>query len=276
MKEIPEDGLHRDVPADDYHSWHAHSVSRMKIAERSLKHYHHALTHPTEQTAAMALGSATHTGVLEPDKFDGLYVKSPKFDMRKKVDKLAAAEFELEHPDQTRLTESEWDLIAGMKDAVWAHPVAREMLGGEGIVEASAVWTDPATGMRMKARPDYITTFDGWNHVIDLKTAKDGSRREFSRAVANLKYYWQAAHYLDGLDVIAPASRCFTFIVVENTPPHAVAIYTMDEGDIDQGRAELAKVVAGIAEAERENTWPGYPAEVSEIQLPAWAQRSPE
>ena len=276
MKEIPEDGLHRDVPADDYHSWPALSVSRSKTAQRSLLHYHYALTHPTEQTAAMALGSATHTGVLEPDKFDGLYVKSPKFDMRKKVDKLAAADFELEHPDQTRLTETEWDLIAGMKDAVWSHPVAREMLGGEGIVEASAVWTDVATGMRCKARPDRITIHDGWNHVIDLKTTKDASRREFSRQLANLKYYWQAAHYLDGLDAIKAASRCFTFIAVENTPPHAVAIYTMDEGDIDQGRAELAKVVAGIAEAERENTWPGYPAEISEINLPAWAQRAPE
>lgn len=276
MKEIPDDGLHRDVPAADYHSWKAISVSRTKTAERSLLHYHHEQTHPKEQTAAMALGSATHFGVLEPDEFDATYVKSPKWDMRTKKGKEAAAEFALEHEGKERLTEPEWDLVMGMQDAVWSHPMACAMLSGTGINETSVVWTDPATGMRCKARPDRITTFDGWHHVIDLKTTKDASRREFSRQIANLKYHWQAAHYLDGLGLIAPASRCFTFLAVENTPPHAVAIYTLDENDIDQGRAELAKVVAAIADAERANVWPGYPSEVSEINLPAWAQRDME
>ena len=277
MKAIPEDGLHRDVPADDYHAWQACNVSGTKVAGRSLLHYHYEQTHPKEQTAAMALGSATHTGVLEPDKFDALYVKAPKFDMRRKQDKLDSAQFELDHPDQMRLTEPEWDLVMGMQDAVWAHPVAREMLSHVSrIIEASAVWTDEATGLRCKARPDCITMFDGWNHVVDLKTTKDASRREFSRQIANLKYHWQAAHYLDGLYAISAASRDFTFLAVENTPPHAVAIYTLDETDVDQGRTELGKVIAAIADAERANAWPGYPAEVSAINLPAWAQREPE
>jgi len=276
MKQIPDDGLHRNIPAAEYHLLPAVSVSRAKTAERSMKHYHYALTHPTEQTAAMALGTATHTAILEPDRFEAEYAKSPKWDMRTKKGKEAAAQFELDHPDQIRLTEDEWDLITGMQAAVWEHPIASEILGGGGIVEASAVWTDPATGLRCKARPDLITMWDGWNHVVDLKTTKDASRKEFARQIANLKYYWQSAHYLDGLDIIAPASRCFSFLAVENTPPHGVAIYTMDESDIDQGRAELAKVIAAIAECERENVWPGYPAEITDIHMPAWAQREPE
>ncbi len=278
VKEIPADGLHRDVPAADYHAWQpAVSVSRTKTAGRSLLHYHYDETHPTDQTSAMALGSATHTGVLEPDLFDATYVKSPKFDMRTKVGKAAAAEFALENEGKERLTEPEYDLVMGMRDAVWAHPVAREMLSlSTRIIEASVVWTDEATGLRCKARPDCITMFDGWNHIVDLKTTKDASRDGFSRQLWSLKYFWQAAHYLDGCDAVAPASRAFTFLAVENSPPHAVAIYTLDESDVDQGRAELAKVMVAIADAERSNVWPGYPAEISEIHMPAWAQRSPE
>jgi len=276
MKTPSKKGLYKDVPAVAYHAWEALSVSRTKTADRSVLHYRYEQTHPKERTAAMALGAGTHFSTLEPDLFDATYVRAPKFDMRTNKGKEAAAQFALDNEGKERLTGSDYDLCLAMRDACWSHPIAREFLSGEGINEASALWKDTATGLRCKARPDRITMFGGYYHVVDLKTTKDASRSAFARQIANLKYHWQAAHYLDGLCAIEPAPRAFTFIAVENTPPHAVAIYTMDENDIDQGRAELAKVVAAIAAAERSNEWPGYPAEVTEISLPGWAQRSPE
>lgn len=271
---IPADGIHKNVPADEYHSWPALSASSLKTAHKSLAHYHWERTHPIEDTAALILGRATHCCIGEPKLFDLEYAKAPKVDRRTKAGKAEWAEFELAHKDATILTADEHDLCTSMAQAVREHPLASQFLNGRGVNELSVLWTDE-DGNRCKARIDRLQVWegDGWTHIVDYKTAQDASEAGFRRAIGTYLYDWQAAHYSDGLDAVSPRERRFTFIAIEKTPPHAIGVYQLLDWCLDQARDELREVKAAIREAEETNIWPGYPAEIVELELPRWRQK---
>jgi hypothetical protein len=274
MKSTPEPGIYRDVPEPDYRAWHGKSVSALKIAHRSLASYRYALTHPTEPTAAMELGTAVHVAVLEPDRFAAEYVGAPQIDRRTKVGKATWAQFQMDNAGKSVLSAADFETCVEMSQSCWLHPLASALLKGAGSNELSLVWDDEHTGMRCKGRIDRVTEFDGWTHVVDLKTCQDASREGFSKAIANYNYHWP--HYLDGLNTLRPAERQMTFIAVEKTPPYLVAVYVLNRWAIEQGRDELRDVMTRIAEAEKTDVWPGYPSEMIDIELPRWRQRSIE
>lgn len=273
MSEAPAQGIYPGIPAIEYHAWDAQNFSSLKLANRTLAHYRYEKTHPREQTAAMALGQATHCAVLEPERFAVDYAAAPECDRRTKVGKATWAEFVLEHGHAEALKAEDFALCQGMSAAAWAHPLASEILKGAGANEVSALWVDPETGLPSKCRPDRITTFDGWTHVVDVKTAQDASPRGFRKAIANFDYHQQAAWYLDGLSEVEPRERRFTFIAIESKPPHCVAVYSLDEWAIEQGRDELRDSRLGVAAALESNEWPGYANEILTLDLPQWRQR---
>ncbi len=271
MKTTPEPGIYRDVREADYRAWDANNVSAMKHAAKSLAHYRYEKLHPSPPTAAMELGRALHCCVLEPDRFPTDYAGAPKVDRRTNVGKETWAAFQMDNVNATILTEEDYGLCLAMSEAAWAHPLASEILKGAGSNELSMVWKCPDSGLLCKGRIDRLTEFDGWTQVVDVKSAKDASPEGFSRAIAEYDYHWP--HYLDGLNVCSPRDRRMSFIAIEKTPPHAVAIYTLNQWAIEQGRDELRAVKLAIAEAKKTDVWPGYPAEVVELELPRWRQR---
>ena len=271
MKTTPEPGIYLNVPEADYRAWEARNLSAMKHAQRSLATYRWAQTHPQEPTAAMEFGRAFHVCTLEPDRFQKDYARAPKVDRRTKAGKATWAEFQLDNIHSTVLTEEDYDLCVAMSEAAWAHPLASEILKGPGSNEVSLVWDDEESGLRCKGRVDRITEFDGWTHVVDLKSAADASPEGFSKAVANYNYHWP--HYLDGLNVREPRDRQMSFLVVEKGAPHLVAVYTLNQWAVEQGRDELRDVKLAIAAAEKSGVWPGYPNEIVELELPRWRQR---
>jgi hypothetical protein len=95
----------------------------------------------------------------------------------------------------------------------------------------------------------------------------------FSKAVAEYGYHNKAAFYLDALTLLDPRPRHFLFVAVENTPPHALALYQLTEEAIHQGREENRAALKLLAECKRSGVWPGFPAEVTYLDLPRWKQR---
>lgn len=71
--EAIEPGIYPDMPAAEYHAAPAASKSDLDKIARSPAHYRAYKENPPEQTKAMALGTAFHTLVLEPEKFSGDY-----------------------------------------------------------------------------------------------------------------------------------------------------------------------------------------------------------
>lgn len=268
---LPSIGLHRDVSYDDYARWDAVHHSILRHFNRTAAHAREAIVNPADSTVAQAEGWAAHLAVLDPDRFALECIAAPKFDKRTTTGKEGWAAFQAGNAGKTILTQDEHALCLRIRDAVWAHPTARELLMGAGANEVSALWTDADTGLAVKARLDRLTSLAGWPVVMDLKTARNASPAAFARDVHFFHYHQQGALYLDGCDALAPHPRKFVFVAVEKEPPYAVAVYELEQDAIDLGRDEYQKHLVAYARCIETNRWPGYPESMGYISVPSWA-----
>jgi hypothetical protein len=256
------------MPANQYHADQAIGHSGILKMLKSPAHLRETLDHPQPPTPAMAFGSAVHTYVLEPERFSKEFVVAEKFDRRTKEGKEAAARFEEANQGKTLITPEDLTTLSLMRAAVLAHQGAAKLLA-QGEAELSAFWSDSATGIACRCRPDW---FNGTT-LVDLKSCIDASSRGFSRAIANFGYDVQAAFYVDGIKRVTGMELPFLFVAVEKESPHAVAVYRADPEIIKIGRKKYQAALQLLKWCQESGTWPAYqPAgEVELISLPRWA-----
>jgi PDDEXK-like domain of unknown function (DUF3799) len=220
----------------------------------------------------MIFGAAVHAAVLEPHELVRCYAQATEPNKRTKAGK--AAHEDAAAAGITLLKPDEWDAIQAVRDAVRAHPFASILLNPpDGEPEVSIAWVDEETRVSCRARPDFL------NHahsvVVELKTTEDASYGAFARACANYTYHLQDAFYLDGLAALKQPHDRFIFVCAETEPPWAVACYELDTEDVRIGRVRYRQALRVYHECVESNTWPGYPAQIRTLELPAWARFVP-
>lgn len=271
----PTPGIYPGVPMPEYLGWEADSYSVLKHVARSPLHARAAMLAPdTDATRAMLVGEALDCGLLTPSHFPLRYGVPPKVDRRTKDGKAEYAAWEEAHPQFVALTAEEYEAVEGMLAAVQSHEFAAQILGAKGANQISIAWRDPESGILCKGRPDAIRQYAGYTWVVDVKTTADASPDMFARICSNLKYHWQAAMYVDGLNVLRPHSRRFIHVVIESKPPHGVAIYELTDEAVQQGRDDYRAALRVLKRCRETNTWPGYPSGIEPLDLPRWAQRA--
>jgi hypothetical protein len=247
---------------EQYHADPAISASHLKaITQQSPYHYWSRFLDPQrptmEPTSAMRLGSLAHCAVLEPDELSKRYStclpRNTKAGKEQAVE-LAAAGIEA-------VTEPEMALALNMAASVRQHPYAAALLAN-GKAEQSFWADDLATGLRIKARPDWYTG----TTIVDLKTCSDASSGGFSRACATFAYNLQAQHYLN----VCFAER-FIFLAVEKTYPYAVGVYELDTAAMAAGAEQCRIGLQTISDCRAINEWPGYTTTCDTISMPNWA-----
>jgi exodeoxyribonuclease VIII len=259
---------------DAYHAHPAISKSGLDLIARSPLHFWARYLDPnrvpTEPTAAMRLGTAVHTHVLELDQWQQRYITAPEgIDRRYKVGKEAWAAFEAQSEGRTVISREDADLVMAMGRSVFGHPAAAMLLGLPGKAETTHMWTDAATGLQCKCRPDWLT--DDGRLIVDLKTTENASPREFARSIAEWRYHVQAAWYLDGLEqATGTRPEQFIFICVEKKAPFACAVYAADAEMIAAGAKTAARDLEVLATCKAADAWPGYSDQIKPISLPAW------
>lgn len=264
--EAPGQGVYYDIPADVYHSWPYASGSGLKLMAKSAAKLDHHRKHPEEDdiTDAMAMGSATHTAVLEPDEFDRMYAVAPEGDKRTKVVKEAwkVAEAEAAESGRALLRVKEYDLCRTLRDRIWNDELAGPMLSGRGRNEVSVVWQDEATGLMCKARIDRLCDWMGFTCHIDLKTTQDASPWGYPYECRKYKYHWSAAFYLKGCEVIHSATRRFLHIAIEKEPPYDLGVYEFIDGDhqlsLDSGWLACQTHLATWKQCVDSGVWPSH------------------
>jgi exodeoxyribonuclease VIII len=264
----------------DYHAHPAVSKSHLDQVARSPLHYWARYLDPNrvapEPTPAMAIGSAVHTHVLELDQWDARYVSAPDgIDRRTKAGKAEWEAFTTAATGRTVLPKADADLVMRMGHAVFAHPAAAMLLALPGKAETTHMWTDEATGLQCKCRPDWLT--DDGRLIVDLKTTEDASPRGFARSIAQWRYHTQASWYLDGVEqATGTRPEQFLFLCVEKKAPYAVAVYAADAEMIDAGAQTAARDLDVLATCKAANAWPGYSDQIEPISLPAWMRPRPD
>lgn len=283
-----EPGVYAGIPNAEYHGGLGISKSGLDIIARSPMHYQFSrqAANDSEPTAAMRIGTAAHTLILEPENFAAEYAVAPEgIDRRTKEGKQLWADFQAEADGKIVLKGEEMDQLEGMRDAVMAHPAAHQLLTGcAGAAELSAYWNDPETGALCRCRPDFWRT-DGV--LVDLKTTDDASPDGFAMSVQKFRYHVQAPFYLDGcrqaiehggedLPITPGAPTAFVFIAVEKKPPHAVAVYALDFDSLEIGREEYQRDLQTYAECTAADNWPAYGEQIQRLGLPEWRLRREE
>jgi len=253
------DGIYRGIPFADYLAWDAVSNSALSRFSRVP-----SAAHLPDDTAALALGRALHCAVLEPARFQAEYRMKTANGATKegKAEAAAAAESGIE-----LMTRANWAAVTGMADAVRSHPAGAALLA-EGNAEVSLLWTDHETGLRCKARVDWLAP----GFVVDLKTTEDSSPNSFARSIANYRYHVQQAHYRDGLDALGIGNDAFFFIAVEKAPPYPVGCYCITEAAEQVGFRLRRRGLLAWESCIDSGVWPAWRSPTIEtLPLPGWA-----
>ena len=257
----------------EYNAHPAISKSHLDQVAKSPLHYWARYLDPNrvvpEPTPAMAIGSAVHTHVLELDQWDARYVSAPDgIDRRTKAGKAEWEAFTTAATGRTVLPKADADLVMRMAHSVFSHPAAAMLLALPGKAETTHMWTDAATGLQCKCRPDWLT--DDGRLLVDLKTTEDASRG-FAKSIAQWRYHVQASWYLDGIEqATGTRPEQFLFLCVEKKAPYAVAVYAADAEMIAAGAQTAARDLDVLATCKAAGAWPGYSDQIEPISLPPW------
>jgi hypothetical protein len=257
---------------EDYHQ--APGISKSQL-DRAAKGFL-AWRHPAEiSSAALNFGTAFHLAILEPHLFSEQVAVTPEgIDRRTKLGKEQWAAFQVEAEGKILLSPSEAEDLEAMKSRVLRHPKAKQLIPVPGRAEVSVFWEDSRTGLKCKARPDFVTES---GVLVDLKTTQDASPSGFARACAKFRYHVQAAWYSNGWQIASGETpKAFVFIAVEKTPPYGIGVYVLAPEALEQGwrvaHQNLETILDWLTlydETHLEDS--GYSEDIQEINLPQWA-----
>lgn len=267
------------MPRAEYDTIKALNISRLKEIKRSPQHYRHAIDQPAVSTP-MTVGIATHVAVLEPER----YISEFAVWTRRTSSGNAAPRngqwwdaFQAENKGKHILTYDENALANSIAAAVRFDERANRYLA-TGEPEVTLEWNLDAalSGRNAKGRVDWLTNIDGKPYLVGLKTARNCAHFAFGTQAAKLGYHLQWAYYHDGFKAIRGREPRLIEIVVESEPPHAVAVYRIENDLIEQGREEYWEAAKILAECEARDEWPGPVPNEEALTLPSWAYHQDE
>ncbi|MDR6268877.1 PD-(D/E)XK nuclease-like domain-containing protein [Arthrobacter russicus] len=257
-------GIVDRLSSADYHRYHALGSTSLKtLAMRTPAHYQWDLHHRVEKKE-FDLGTAAHSMILENDDSRIVQVNFDSWISRDAKEARAAAYAD----GLTPLLIRDYRQVVGMRDAVMAHPLARQAFTNH-KAETSVFWKED--GLDLKCRPD------AWRPdlLIDLKTTKNADPRHFNKTVADFGYHQSHAHYVDGIKAVTGEELPFLFVLVEKFPPYLVSVVELHPLAVDMGRRLNTRAKRIYQECTKTGIWPGYPRS-EQIELPAWAAQQME
>ena len=257
-------GLIPNLPFSDYLQLPGLSASALKHLLRSPMAYRWAMDHPLEPSAAMALGSAAHTAILEPHRLKTDYILWEGGTRRGK----AWEEFRAINANKSILTRDEFEDVKGMHEAVRTFPPAMRYLQC-GEAEVSMQWS--MGGRAFRGRIDWLTQVDGHPVIVDLKTTRDARPFKFGSDAFRLGYHLQFALYVDGFKAITGKDARFVVIAVESKGPFEPAVFEVPEDVLQRGREEYERLVALLDECEATDSWPPACEAAQPLQFPSYA-----
>lgn len=288
------EGIYPDLSNESYHADRAISRSGIKLfCESPYKYWAHYLNPdrpPVKQTDAMTFGSAFHTYILEPKKWDDIYIVQaglfplPKCGLLRNIGR---EEFEKQKEEKARfirmndrikedfVTESEGkiiiscdehDQLEAMKQALINHPQAWSLIK-DGIYEESYFWRDEHSDLMIKCRPDIIQS----NCIVDLKTCASADSKSYQRDMYIGQYHTQGAmiregiRELTGVDIPTVINIC-----IEKTYPYQIGIKIISQSALEAGHMKFKQALLDMKAFFKSNNWPSYEAE--EVELPSWGK----
>ena len=260
--------IHHDLTHAEYDGLPGWRWSHIKLlADGSPRAVQHALTAEDADTPSRVWFRAVHAAVLEPHRFDSMFVA---YEGRRDKRTEAYRAFLEEHDGKSILTPGDIDSARATADAIRSHPVVRDLLA-EGSPEVSVTWDDPLTGLPCKGRLDWL----GRAGIVDLKTCGTVHERAVASLAARNLWHGQLAHYAAGIEANTGARLPCFVIAAEGKGAQDVAVYQLDRGIPDGAlhvgagvRSELLRKLKTCVDL---NHWPGRHEGCVPLDLPSYA-----
>jgi PDDEXK-like domain of unknown function (DUF3799) len=259
----------------EYHSGEGLGSTDLKQLLRSAAHFQARKGDPHDPTAEMLKGSLVHSLILEPEKTSQDFAIGD-FNIRrgKAYDDFCEANRGREIVSQKEFDEASLIATAFERQRKENADLSRLL---DGVRENSFYWTDKATGVLCKCRPDVLTAHGA---IVDIKTTRDATFDAFQKQVVDLQYFVSAAHYVCGVNQVlkeGPAlpggfvpPTAFVFVVIETKEPYLVATYYLDDSALIAGWTLCKKALETYANAKTSQKWEGYPKQMIKMDLPKW------
>lgn len=280
-----EPGLYLDIPNKAYHDAEGLSASHLKkYLSQTGEHIAWDRAHPTETPRDRIIGSACHSLLLQPERFDAEFLVHAPLNLQRSKDRDLLLEMRSYNPGRQLLVEGDYEIAKAMAARALAHKTAGAYL--EEFIPETSVFENVFVGIELdrgrefmrveqrqvllKCRPDLLSV--DMPVIPDIKTTMDASQSGFGRQIRKLNYHLGAFHYLKTcnrsqilLDTMGVERfEKFVFIAIENFAPYCVACYELSPILLEEGARfwELAlnRIHAGAGDR-------GYPDEIRVIDL---------
>lgn len=226
--------------------------------------YKHRIENGRADSRNFAVGRLVHSLVFEPDTVNDRYAIWDG-GIRRGKDWDA---FKEERSPRTIVDQKEIAECRAMAQAVLKNEIVSSYRRG-GQFERAIFWRDSATGLRCKARPDWIN--EERRTLIDLKSCLSIEERMFGKVAARYGYHCQLAHYANGIETVLGWKPAEVMIVaVEKEAPHDVAVFDLSEDEMWAGAEEVAELLGKVERCQRLEEWPGRYEDKRPLHLPAW------
>lgn len=136
--------------------------------------------------------------------------------------------------------------------------------------ERSVIWHDISSWKRARFDLQHRTR----PVILDYKTTESADPFAFSRAIVQLGYDVQAAHYIDAYVAMHPSAVDrvdFIFLVQEREPPFACSLVGLDPTLLELGKNKIDRASALWATCLSRDEWPGYSHKIAWATAPSWA-----
>ena len=256
----------------------ANSQSMVKVHIESPMLYHGRYITgefpPDPPGKALQAGSALHLAVLQPDKFDAGVIAAPDCDRRTKAGKELYAAFCEESAGKIVLSQDDYANVRRMADGVFASDMARGLLEHPRLTEQAFRWTDPASGLELKAKLDILIP-DAFDYalVLDIKSSKDPTPEKFAKSVCEYGYDIQEAFYKRAASLFTGKPAVFAFVCIRSEPPFDCWVYQLSPQWQTAAELLLNTSLAALADAYTTDYWLAPGQEVlTALEAPGWAR----
>jgi hypothetical protein len=177
-------GIYFELSNEDYHKDSALSHSGMvNLLKSPLDFWSKSHMNPERKefkpSDAMIFGTRCHELLLEPKRFYQTYNGTGKgWDINKKI----------------TINQSEFKKILASIEEIKAVPEDYAYFQ-DGFPEVSIIWEDPATGVRLRIRIDWLRTFGG----VDYKRDRDIDDNALGWSIGRYGYDIQEVLYREGI-----------------------------------------------------------------------------
>ena len=255
---------------------------------------------------AMALGSAIHMAILEPDRFAAAYrqrrekpIEPERPEHLKEVTRRSIAgkqalddweatwrgeyQADLERYEQDKssarsLSSEDANTIERVRARIldkFGNYFGRQPDGScldDSIPECSFFATDQETGMGIRGRLDLF--LPERNLIVDLKTTDTADQHLFTKTIFSYGYHVQAAIYCDLVFQATGNMPRYVIIAAEKTMDCDAREFDLSKNPavLEIGRSTYRRQLRNFVRCKRSNEWMGYPVEPVEVTVPRWVE----